>query len=131
MLPELDRATEEVIGAIQREVPEYARPQDDSYTVTLRRAVHQALHQFVQQIADPATPREDTAQLFRGIGRMEAAEGRSLEPLQAALRLHVHPQTVRYRLRQITSLFGPGLLDPDVRFGLEIALRVQQLLGGH
>lgn len=87
MLPELDRAVEDVIGAIQREVPEYARPQDDSYTTTVRRAVHQALHQFIEQIADPATPRDAVAQLFRDIGRFEAAEGRSLEPLQAALRL--------------------------------------------
>ena len=40
-----------------------------------------------QRIADPATSRETTAELFTGIGRIEAAEGRSLEPLQAALRL--------------------------------------------
>ena len=49
--------------------------------------MHQAVQQFVLQIADPATSREATAQLFRDIGRIEAAEGRSLEPLQSALRL--------------------------------------------
>jgi hypothetical protein len=87
MRPELGRAAEEVIDAIQREVPEYARPNDDTYTSTVRRAVHQAVQQFVLQIADPATSREATAQLFRDIGRIEAAEGRSLEPLQSALRL--------------------------------------------
>ena len=87
MRPELGRAAEEVIDAIQREVPEYARPNDDTYTSTVRRAVHQAVQQFVLQIADPGTPRETTAQLFRDIGRIEAAEGRSLEPLQSALRL--------------------------------------------
>jgi hypothetical protein len=85
--PELDRATEEVIGAIQREVPEYARPGDGSYTATVRHAVRQAMHQFVRQIADPAAPLDGTTELFAGIGRIEAAEGRSLEPLQAALRL--------------------------------------------
>ncbi len=87
MLPELDRAVEEVIGAIYQEVPEYARPQNDAYSVTVRRAVGQALRQFIQQLVDPATPREGTAQVFRDIGRYEAAEGRSLEPLQAALRI--------------------------------------------
>ena len=87
MRPELGRAAEEVIVAIQRDVPEYARPNDDVYTSTVRRAVHQAVRQFVLQIADPGTSRESTAQLFRDIGRIEAAEGRSLEPLQAALRL--------------------------------------------
>src|SRR5882757_10753642 len=87
MRPELGRAAEEVIEAIQREVPEYARPHDDTYTSTVRRAVYQATAQFVLQIADPGTSREATAQLFRDIGRIEAAEGRSLEPLQSALRL--------------------------------------------
>jgi hypothetical protein len=87
MRPELGRAAEEVIDAIQREVPEYARPNDDTYTSTVRRAVHQATAQFVLQIADPGTSREATAQLFRDIGRIEAAEGRSLEPLQSSLRL--------------------------------------------
>jgi hypothetical protein len=85
--PELGRAAEEVVGAIQREVPEYARPLDDGYTATLRHAVRQAAAQFVLQIADPATPLDAVTDLFRGIGRLEAAEGRSLEPLQAALRL--------------------------------------------
>ena len=27
----------------------------------------------------------------------------------AALRLHVHPQTIRYRLRQVGALFGDAL----------------------
>jgi len=47
----------------------------------------------------------------------------------AARLLHVHPQTVRYRLRQITELFGDALNDPDARFNLRMALRVRQLLG--
>lgn len=39
--------------------------------------------------------------------------------------LHVHPQTVRYRVRQLRELFGPDLDDPDVRFELELVLRAQ------
>jgi len=52
---------------------------------------------------------------------------------EVARRLHVHPQTARYRMRQLTSLFGEELHEPDARFELEIALRAQQLLGpaGH
>jgi DNA-binding PucR family transcriptional regulator len=46
----------------------------------------------------------------------------------AASRLHVHPQTVRYRLRQLTELFGDGLNDPDARFALQVALRVRRLV---
>jgi DNA-binding PucR family transcriptional regulator len=46
----------------------------------------------------------------------------------AASRLHVHPQTVRYRLRQLTELFGDALSDPDSRFALQVALRVRRLV---
>jgi hypothetical protein len=47
----------------------------------------------------------------------------------AARRLHVHPQTIRYRLRQVSELFGDALTDPDARFRLLLALRVRRLLG--
>jgi hypothetical protein len=48
----------------------------------------------------------------------------------AAGQLHVHPQTVRYRLRQIQELFGPVLAEPGARFELEVALRARALLRG-
>ncbi|MDQ6751163.1 MAG: helix-turn-helix domain-containing protein [Actinomycetota bacterium] len=41
----------------------------------------------------------------------------------AALELHVHQQTVRYRLTRLRELFGQALDAPDVRFELEVALR--------
>ncbi|MEU7000993.1 helix-turn-helix domain-containing protein [Nonomuraea sp. NPDC046570] len=45
---------------------------------------------------------------------------------EVAARLHVHPQTVRYRLRQLEELYGEQLTDPDIRFELEIVLRARQ-----
>ncbi|GHF67849.1 hypothetical protein GCM10010218_56700 [Streptomyces mashuensis] len=47
---------------------------------------------------------------------------------EAARTLQVHPQTVRYRLRQIEKLFGPVLREPRTRFELELALRSRRLL---
>jgi hypothetical protein len=41
-----------------------------------------------------------------------------------AAELGVHPQTVRYRLRQLRELFGTRLEDPEARFELALALRV-------
>jgi PucR C-terminal helix-turn-helix domain len=38
--------------------------------------------------------------------------------------LHVHPQTVRYRLKKLRELFGEALDDPEARFELETAVRV-------
>lgn len=46
---------------------------------------------------------------------------------EVAAQVHVHPQTVRYRLRQMDELFGDQLRDPDRRFELEIALRARQM----
>jgi DNA-binding PucR family transcriptional regulator len=40
-----------------------------------------------------------------------------------AAALDVHPQTVRYRLKQLRELFGTRLEDPDARFELSLALR--------
>jgi hypothetical protein len=39
--------------------------------------------------------------------------------------LGVHPQTVRYRLRQLRERFGTALEDPDARFELALALRAR------
>ena len=47
----------------------------------------------------------------------------------AARLLHVHPQTIRYRLRQVSELFGDALSDPEARFPLLLALRARLLLG--
>ncbi|APY91109.1 PucR family transcriptional regulator [Streptomyces alfalfae] len=48
---------------------------------------------------------------------------------EVAARLGVHPQTVRYRLRQIRELWGDEVDDPDRRFELELVLRARRLRG--
>lgn len=48
---------------------------------------------------------------------------------EVAARLGVHPQTVRYRMRQIRELWGDEVDDPDRRFELELVLRAQRLRG--
>jgi DNA-binding CsgD family transcriptional regulator len=47
---------------------------------------------------------------------------------EIADQLHIHPQTVRYRMRQLHSLFGQKMDDPDWRFDMGIILRKQLLL---
>ncbi|MFC9252893.1 PucR family transcriptional regulator [Amycolatopsis thailandensis] len=42
--------------------------------------------------------------------------------------LHVHVQTVRYRIRQLRTLFGGTIDDPAGRFALAIALRIDPLV---
>jgi hypothetical protein len=41
--------------------------------------------------------------------------------------LHVHPQTVRYRLNQLKESLGDRFTDPEARFGLELVLRAMRL----
>ncbi|WP_030325107.1 PucR family transcriptional regulator [Streptomyces sp. NRRL B-3229] len=45
---------------------------------------------------------------------------------EVATRLHVHPQTVRYRLRQLDKVFGAALHDPGARLDLILALTTAQ-----
>jgi hypothetical protein len=45
---------------------------------------------------------------------------------RVAAELHVHPQTVRYRLGQLRELFGEALDDPEARFELALALRASR-----
>jgi DNA-binding CsgD family transcriptional regulator len=41
--------------------------------------------------------------------------------------LDIHPQTVRYRIRQLERIFGDQLNDPESRFALELVLRAARL----
>jgi len=74
------------------------------------------------------------AQVLRPLeGSAPASRERLCETLSSWLRhlgdrqavaaeLHVHPQTVRYRLARLHELFGPQLDDPDTRSRLLLAL---------
>jgi DNA-binding PucR family transcriptional regulator len=42
---------------------------------------------------------------------------------KVATTLHVHPQTVRYRVGRLRERLGDALDDPDARFELQLALR--------
>ncbi|QKG27073.1 PucR family transcriptional regulator [Actinomadura verrucosospora] len=47
----------------------------------------------------------------------------NFSPTEVAARMHVHAQTVRYRLRQLEALFGDDLHDPAQRLEFHLALR--------
>jgi PucR C-terminal helix-turn-helix domain len=63
---------------------------------------------------------EETALAFVQHGGNAAAMARAL---------HLHPQTIRYRLTRLRELFGEELEDPDARFELELALRSSRMAG--
>jgi uncharacterized protein YgfB (UPF0149 family) len=49
--------------------------------------------------------------------------------LDIAERLKVHPQTVRYRMRQLQATFGEQLQDAGARFDMELVLRADDARG--
>ena len=75
---------------------------------------------------------------FDGLGGVERE--RLLDTLDAwlahqrhtpgiAAQLHVHPQTVRYRIAKLREVLGDALDSPEGRFELQLALRARGLPG--
>ncbi len=124
MLPGLTHTAEEMSTAILREVPEYGLPNDPSFTRSFHRSVHQLLRQFVQQVADPSTPRDEAANLFRAIGYREAMDGRSIEVIQAAMRTGA-----RVAWHRLTLKAGRGTLSIETlgAIGEAIFLYIDEL----
>lgn len=79
--PELPALADEIVEAIRREVPEYARPLRGDFGRGIRVGVEEALLRFA---APDSAPRTD---VYRALGRGELGEGRSLDALQSAYRI--------------------------------------------
>lgn len=101
--------TEEVVEAIRTEIPEYARPADDTYMQGVHRGVDHALRGFLERMAKPDTDWEPVKATYRRIGRGEAEEGRSLDSFQSALRLGA-----RVTWRRVNALVDADLLPRSV-----------------
>lgn len=85
--PELAKITEEILAAIAREVPEYARPLEGRFGRGIRTGVGEALSQFVALIRDPEAGRGLGREVYVGLGRGELRQGRTLDSLQSAYRV--------------------------------------------
>src|SRR3954463_9971777 len=85
--PALPELAQEVITAIGREVPDYARPLEGPFGRALRVGVERALGRFVEALVDPASDDRDTREVYVALGRGEMRAGRSLDALLSAYRL--------------------------------------------
>jgi len=85
--PELPGLAEEIIAAISRAVPDYARSLEGPFGVALRVGVEEALRQFVEMVERPGADRGAGRQTYVDLGRAEMRAGRSLDALLAAYRL--------------------------------------------
>ncbi|GAA1776884.1 helix-turn-helix domain-containing protein [Actinomadura chokoriensis] len=69
-------------------------------------------------------PRTRRMRMTETLGAWLEAQGNAVE---AARRLRLHPQTVRYRMRQISVTFDRQLTDPAARFVLDAVLRAHRM----
>lgn len=85
--PELPALAEEIIAAIGDAVPDYRRPMEGAFGRGVRRAIEEALGQFVELIGRPGRESPFGREVYRALGRGELRAGRRLDALQAAYRL--------------------------------------------
>ena len=79
---ELADATDEIIGAVRAEVPEYARPLTGRFGMRITEGVSVALGQFVELIGRDEGLED--VRVYRALGQLEHREGRTLAALQLA-----------------------------------------------
>ncbi|MGI8666155.1 MAG: helix-turn-helix domain-containing protein [Jatrophihabitans sp.] len=104
-LPGLSR---EIVAVIRQQIPEYRRSLDGPYGKATRRGVEEALTVFVDQVTRSGALSPAHLELFRGLGRGEAMEGRSHDALQSAYRIGS-----KLAWRRIISINDVEPLPPD------------------
>lgn len=87
MRPLVPQMVRVVVTEIQRSVPEYAVPLEGKFRDVLVGAVEMSITQFLDNIRNPHASQVDWEKTFRYAGRVEYLEGRSLDALQAAVRV--------------------------------------------
>src|SRR6266545_6528306 len=85
--PVLPDLAQDIIAAIGREVPDYARPLEGPFGRALRIGVHRALSRFVDAIEDPTAGDGGAREIYVALGRGEMRGGRSLDALLSAYRI--------------------------------------------
>ncbi|WP_436497900.1 PucR family transcriptional regulator [Actinokineospora sp. HUAS TT18] len=85
--PMVGQLTREMIREIQLAVPEYARPLKGHFGAIMTAGVEQSVLHILDTVGVGGSPDENWAAVFRRLGRVEFAEGRSLDCLQTAYRV--------------------------------------------
>lgn len=97
------------------------------YRLLLALQPGQDLRDFYEEMlgALAAYDRQKHAEL---VTTLEAYVAAGNSPSETAARLHLHRNTVLYRLRRIRALLGRDPDDPEERLGLQLALRARLVL---
>ena len=89
LLPELAGLADEIAAALRTHIPEYRRAMQGVFGSTVRKAIEEALRQFVEQMGrpSPGPAARPGRNVYVELGRGELRAGRGLDALQAAYRL--------------------------------------------
>lgn len=85
--PRIEAIASDMIDVIRDEVPAYHRPLDSAFGRDLAGSVRRAIGQFVELTEEPHSRQEHHVHHFRTLGRLEFANGRTTDALQAAFRV--------------------------------------------
>jgi DNA-binding PucR family transcriptional regulator len=115
------RRTLELAAHLELDTATPIRSQDHTLTLVLLHG-QEMMNDLVDHLLAPL----DT---FRGHSRRQRLCQTLLMCLQCgfnaaevAARLHLHPQTIRYRIRQLEEAFGPSIHDPTRNLDYQAAL---------
>jgi hypothetical protein len=111
--PVLPSLADEIIAAIAREVPEYARAMEGEFGEIVRAASERSLGRFVDLIEDPSSDDRRGREVYVNLGRGELRAGRSLDALLSAYRLGS-----RLAWRRFVQAGVDGGLDPGAIYAL-------------
>src|SRR5215211_6482168 len=111
--PQLPALADEIIAAIAREVPDYARAMEGDFGQVVRVGVESALGRFVDLIEDPSNDDRSGRATYVDLGRGEMRAGRSLDALLSAYRLGS-----RLAWRRFVEAGVAGGLDPGAIYAL-------------
>ena len=115
--PVLPSLADEIIAAIAREVPDYARAMEGEFGQVVRVAIERALGRFIDLIEDPKSDDGRGRAAYVDLGRGEMRAGRSLEALLSAYRLGS-----RLAWRRFVEAGVAGGLDPGAIYALGEAI---------
>jgi hypothetical protein len=115
--PALPGLADEMIAAIAREVPDYARAMEGEFGQVVRLGVEVALNRFVDLLADPDPDAAESGRTYVDLGRGEFHAGRSLDALLAAYRVGA-----RLAWRRFVEAGVAGGLSPDAIYALGEAI---------
>src|SRR5215218_8834087 len=115
--PALPGLANEMIAAIAREVPGYARAMEGEFGQVLRLGVEVALNRFVDLLADPEPDAAGSRRTYVDLGRGEFQAGRSLDALLAAYRVGA-----RLAWRRFVETGRDAGLAPEVLYDLGEAI---------